>query len=414
MRAYILSAGEGTRMRPLTTLMPKPLLPVAGKPFMEHTIRVLKEVGITDITILLGWLQNRVIRYFGDGKKFGVNIDYLRQEERLGTAHAIGIAKSRFDEDFITLNGDVVLTEGMMMTLLDAYSNIPGNIMMLTKVDHPQDFGIVSLEGNVVTGIVEKPKDPTSNLANAGIYVFTPEIFEAIRNTPLSRRGEYEITDSLKLLMRDSKVYGCELNEDWVDIGMPWDMLTANEILMSKACNEMGEIHEIEGEVEPYATLKGYVKVGKGSLVKNGVYIEGPVIIGEGSTIGPNSFLRQNVVIGDGCHIGSNVEIKNSIIMNKTNVPHHNYVGDSIIGENCNLGAGTKVANLRLNNKNVEVFLKGKKIDTGRRKLGVIMGHGVKTGINSVIDVGTVIGDNAFIGPGSKVRGTVQPNSIIF
>ncbi len=411
MRAYILSAGEGTRMRPLTSLMPKPLLPVAGKPFMEHTIEVLKNAGITEITILLGWLQNRVIRHFGDGSAFGVKIDYLRQEERLGTAHAIGMAKGKFTEDFIALNGDVVLTSDMIGTLLDFYSDHQGTIVSLTKVDHPKDFGIVTLEGNVVKSIIEKPKDPLSDLANAGIYVFTPEILDAVKRTKLSRRGEYEITDSLRLLMKDQDVYGCEFKGKWVDIGMPWDMLTANELLMGMMTNREPVI---EGEVEPYATLKGYVHVGKGTIIKNGVYIEGPVVICQGAKIGPNSYLRQNVVIGKGCYIGSNVEIKNSIIMDNSNIPHHNYVGDSIIGENCNLGAGTKVANLRLNNKNVEVFLKGRKIDTGRRKLGVIMGHGVKTGINSVIDVGTVIGENAFVGPGARIRGTVQPNSMIF
>ena len=378
---------------------------------MQHTIEVLKRAGITEITILLGWLQNRVIRYFGDGSAFGVKIDYLRQEERLGTAHAIGMAKGKFEEDFLTLNGDVVLTDEMMKTLLDFHGEHPGNIMTLTNVDHPEDFGIVTLDGDTVVDLEEKPNDPKSHLANAGIYIFTPEIFDAIKRTKRSRRGEYEITDSLEILMKGKSVFGCELSGKWVDIGMPWDMLTANELLMGmkKDCEQ-----DIEGEVEPLATLKGYVKVGKGSVVKNGVYIEGPVVIGEDATVGPNCYLRQNVVIGNGCHIGSNVEIKNSIIMDKSNVPHHNYVGDSIIGENCNLGAGTKVANLRLNNQNVEVYLKGRKIDTGRRKLGVIMGHGVKTGINSVIDVGTVIGENAFVGPGTKIRGTVLPNSMIF
>ena len=410
MRAYILSAGEGTRMRPLTTLMPKPLLPVAGKPFMEHTIEVLKRAGITDITILLGWLQNRVIRYFGDGSKYGVKISYLRQEERLGTAHAIGQAAKHFDEDFLTLNGDVVLTDEMLKTLLEFYSKNPGNIISLTEVEHPEDFGIITLQGNLVVGIEEKPREPKSRLANAGIYIFTPKIFDAIRRTPISRREEYEITDSLRLLMQEGEVYGCPLPGKWVDIGMPWDMLTANELLMGMMKDAE---QEIEGEVEPLATLKGYVKVGKGSVVRNGVYIEGPVIIGENSKIGPNCYIRAHTVIGNNCHIGSNVELKNTIVMDGSNVPHHNYVGDSIIGENCNLGAGTKVANLRLNNQNVEVFLKGRKMDTGRRKLGVIMGHNVKTGINSVIDVGTVIGENAFIGPGARIRGTVQPNSKI-
>lgn len=398
-------------MRPLTTMMPKPLLPVAGKPFMEHTIKVLRDAGITDVTILLGWLQNRVIRYFGDGSKFGVNIDYLRQEERLGTAHAIGMGKKKFNEDFLTLNGDVVLTEGMLKTIMDMYEKTPGNIVALTRVDQPEHFGIVTMQENCITDIVEKPREPISHLANAGIYVFTTEIFHAIENTPLSRRGEYEITDSLKILLQDHDVYGCELSGTWVEIGMPWDMLSANELLMGMMKDNDPEI---QGEVESNATIKGFVRVGKGSVVKNGAYIEGPVIICENARIGPNCYLRNNVVIGNGCHIGSNVEIKNSIIMDNSKIPHHNYVGDSIIGENCNLGAGTKIANLRLNDQNVEVFLKGRKIDTGRRKLGVIMGHGVKTGINSVIDVGTVIGENAFIGPGTKIRGTVQPNSMIF
>jgi UDP-N-acetylglucosamine diphosphorylase / glucose-1-phosphate thymidylyltransferase / UDP-N-acetylgalactosamine diphosphorylase / glucosamine-1-phosphate N-acetyltransferase / galactosamine-1-phosphate N-acetyltransferase len=398
-------------MRPLTTLMPKPLLPVAGKPFMEHTIEVLRNAGITEITILLGWLQNRVIRHFGDGSTFGVSIEYLRQEERLGTAHAIGMAAGTFTDYFLTLNGDVVITDVMLKTLLDFHKDNPGNVISLTRVDQPENFGIVTLKGTKVTEIVEKPQQPVSRLANAGIYLFTPEIFDAIKRTPLSKRGEYEITDSLGFLIEEEKVSGCELPGRWVDIGMPWDLLTANELLMGMKKDEKPEI---EGEVEPLATLKGYVKVGKGSLIKNGVYIEGPAVIGEGATIGPNCFLRQNVIIGDGCHIGSNVEIKNSIIMNNSNVPHHNYVGDSIIGENCNLGAGTKVANLRLNGQNVEVYLKGRKMDTGRRKLGVIMGHGVKTGINSVIDVGTVIGENAFVGPGTRIRGTVRPNSMIF
>ena len=398
-------------MQPLTALIPKPLLPVAGKPFMEHTIEILANAGIREITILLGWRWDRIKHHFGDGNRFGVKIDYLRQEERLGTAHAIGMARDTFHEDFLTLNGDVVVTDTMLASILDFHTTHPGTMIALTRVDNPERFGIVTLDGTRVTDIVEKPADPVSNLANAGIYMFTPEIFEAIERTALSRRGEYEITDSLRPMITRGEVNGCTLAGPWVDIGMPWDLLTANELLMG-----MKKDHppEILGTVEPMATLKGHVKVGEGTLVKNGVYIEGPVVIGENATIGPNCYLRQNVVIGNGCHIGSNVEIKNSIIMDRSNVPHHNYVGDSIIGENCNLGAGTKVANLRLNNQNVEIFLKGRKMDTGRRKLGVIMGHGVKTGINSVIDVGTVIGENAFVGPGARVRGTVRPNSMIF
>jgi bifunctional UDP-N-acetylglucosamine pyrophosphorylase/glucosamine-1-phosphate N-acetyltransferase len=132
-------------------------------------------------------------------------------------------------------------------------------------------------------------------------------------------------------------------------------------------------------------------------------------VIGDNCVIGPNCYIRPHTAIGDNCHVGSAVEIKNSIVMRNSNVPHHNYVGDSIIGEECNLGAGTKVANLRLDKKNISVA----NTDTGRRKLGAIMGDGVETGINASLNVGTMIGDHTFIGPGVVVNGVVLPNSRI-
>jgi bifunctional UDP-N-acetylglucosamine pyrophosphorylase/glucosamine-1-phosphate N-acetyltransferase len=160
--------------------------------------------------------------------------------------------------------------------------------------------------------------------------------------------------------------------------------------------------------------LIGNVKIGKGTIIKNGSYIVGPVVIGENSDIGPNCLIRPSTTIGNKCKVGNAVEIKNSILMDNSNVPHHNYVGDSIIGSNCNLGSGTKVANLRLDDKNIKAVVKGEIVDTGRRKLGVIMGDNVKTGINSTINMGTIIGENTFIGPGAIVKGTIAPNSVIY
>ena len=156
--------------------------------------------------------------------------------------------------------------------------------------------------------------------------------------------------------------------------------------------------------------LKGAVSIGKGTIVRSGTYIVGPVIIGSNCDIGPNCFIRASTAIGDNCHIGAAVEVKNSIIMSGSKVPHLNYVGDSVIGENCNLGAGTKVANLKLDKRNI--FIDGK--DTGRRKLGAIIGDNVQTGINSSINVGTLIGNNSFIGPGALAHGIISPGSKIF
>lgn len=408
MKALILAAGEGKRMRPLTANIPKPLLPVAGKPFLQHIIETLEALEIKDIHLLIGWKDLKIKEYFGDGKKFNVSVTYLHQKERLGTAHAVSMARSVMSSDFLCLNGDIVVTKSYIQGLLDFYNTHKGDIMTLAKVDTPERYGVVELEGERVKDIKEKPKTPKSNLINAGIYIFTPDVFAAIDNTQTSSRGEYEITDTLKILMRSNDVHGHVLDEPWVEIGRPWDLLYANETLMKNIKERT------EGDMEGHAEVRGAVQIGKGTVIRNGSYIIGPVIIGENCLIGPNSVIRPSTVIGNGCNIGNAVEVKNSVIMDFSNIPHQNYVGDSIIGQRCNLGAGTKVANLRLDERNIRVVLKGRRIDTGKRKLGVIMGDDVKTGINSSIDPGTIIGENTFIGPNALARGTIAPRSRIY
>jgi NDP-sugar pyrophosphorylase family protein len=152
------------------------------------------------------------------------------------------------------------------------------------------------------------------------------------------------------------------------------------------------------------------VVIGANTVVRSGTYIEGPVIIGAGCRIGPNCYIRPATSVGDNCHIGAAVEVKNAIIMKDTDFPHLNYVGDSVVGEGCNFGAGTKIANLRLDKENI--FVMG--IDTRRRKLGAVIGDRVETGINTSINVGTMIGNNTFIGPGVVASGIIAPDSKLF
>ena len=168
---------------------------------------------------------------------------------------------------------------------------------------------------------------------------------------------------------------------------------------------------KIDGDVEKNTTIKGKVVIGKNTTIMAGSYIEGPVAIGDNCKIGPNSYIRPFTSIGNNCHVGNACEIKNSIIMDNSNAPHQNYVGDSIIGCNCNLGAGTKIANLRLDKKNVYVVLNGKKLDTKRRKLGVVTGDNVQMGINSMANIGTIIGNDVFIGPGAMAKGEIKPHT---
>ena len=407
MKAWILAAGEGTRMRPLTANIPKPLLPVAGKPFLRHVVEALRDGGIADLSILIGWQAKRVRETFGHGETMGVKIDYAEQQERLGTAHAIGLARTHMDGPFLALNGDIVLTAKTVKGLLAWHRETGGPVMAVAEAPNPSQFGVVETKDGKVVGIEEKPKHPKSNLINAGLYVFDPDVFRLIEKTPKSPRGEYEITDTLRLLFRERDVHAYTMEDEWIDVGRPWDLLKANEILL----RDLKE--EIHGEVDKGAKLHGPVVVGKGTRVHAGADIRGPTVIGEDSEIGPNCLIRPSTSIGSKCKVGNACEVKNSIIMDGTHVPHLNYVGDSILGERCNLGAGTKVANLRLDERNVVVSVRGKEVDTGLRKLGCIMGDDVKTGINASIDVGTIIGEGTFLGMGAVVRGTIAPRSRI-
>jgi bifunctional UDP-N-acetylglucosamine pyrophosphorylase/glucosamine-1-phosphate N-acetyltransferase len=261
----------------------------------------------------------------------------------------------------------------------------------------------VEVRDGRVARIWEKVDRPPTQLVNAGIYLLTPEIFPAIAATHKSSRGEYELTDSLQLLLDGGIPLFYEMIASWINISYPWDLLRANEEMLIKM-----EPY-IQGEIEDHVVLRGSVSVGKGTVIRSGSYIIGPVVIGDDCEIGPNCYIRPATAIGDRCHIGAAVEVKNSIVMSNTNIPHHNYIGDSIIGENCNFGAGTKVANLRLDKETIKVGDR----DTGRRKLGAIVGDRVQTGINSCLNVGCSVGNDSFIGPGVVARGVIKPKTKI-
>lgn len=398
LKAIILSAGEGSRMRPLTLTKPKTMLPVAGKPIIQYNIESLRDNGITDILLIVRYKEEIVRNYFGDGSDFGVNISYKTQNDFLGTANAISYGEDFIDDSIIVLNGDIILDDEIIHEIIKKYNYLsPDTLMLLTEVEDPSAFGVVEIENGNIKNIVEKPKreEAPSNLVNAGIYIFNKDIFDKIRETEISERGEYEITDSVSLQIEDNKtVIGHKTSKDWIDVGRPWELIEVNEELIGKLKTE------IKGTVEAGAVIHGEVFLDEGSVIKAGVYIEGNVYIGKNCDIGPNSYIRGNTYFGDNVHVGNAVEIKNSIIMENTNVSHLSYVGDSVIGSNCNIAAGTNIANLRFDNATIKTKIKNQKIDSGRRKLGAIIGDSVKTGINSSFSPGVKVGHNSTIGSG--------------
>ena len=400
MKCVIIAAGEGNRMHPLTYTRPKVMLPIAGKPLLEWNLLNARAAGLKEFIFVVSYKSEMVREYFGDGKPWNVKISYVNQGKAMGTAHAIGTVEP-FVNECIVLCGDTIFGTNDITHITQK-----GTKMGLVKIDNPTEYGIVELSGKHVMKIYEKMEHPSSNIINAGIYHFNKDIFNSIRKTEKSSRGEFEITDSINMLVSKKRIEGVFLKE-WRDVVYPWHLLDANEELLKKLKTK------IEGTVEKNVTVKGNIVVGKGTVIRSGTYIEGPVVIGNDSKIGPNCYLRPFTTIGNNCHVGNACEVKNSLLMDYSNVPHLNYVGDSIIGQHCNLGAGTTVANLRFDKNNIIVILNGKKIDSKRRKLGMVMGDNVQTGINSVINVGTMIGNNVFIGPGAVVKGEIAPKTMI-
>lgn len=389
MQAIVLAAGEGTRMRPLSASCPKPMLPVAEEPLVAHTARAAVEAGAEELVLVVGYEADTVREYFG-AEYAGIPVKYSVQEEQRGTADAVRAAREHIDGPFAVLNGDNLYDTAAVKQLL---SNGPG--VGTYRVDDPSNYGVISTDGDRATGIVEKPDDPPTDLANTGAYVFPEEARDWL-DVGESERGEFEITDVVERVIEEYNVTAVEV-ERWLDVGRPWELLEANEW-------KIGELErDIRGDVSDGATITGDVVVEEGATVKSGVVIEGPALIRSDATIGPNAYIRGATLVDDGAKVGHSVEVKNSVLSPGATVGHLSYVGDSVLGRDVNFGAGTNVANLRHDGKSVKHTVKGDRVSTGRRKFGVVVGDNVKTGINTSLYPGVTLSEGAVTLPNEEV-----------
>lgn len=398
MDCVVLAAGEGKRMRPLTTRRPKVMLPLANRPMLEHLVTATRDAGVTNFVFVVGYGEREIRNYFGDGSSWDITIRYVRQSHQKGTADAVAAAKGLVSGMFLLLNGDMILKSPDIKGLI---SKKPP-CMAIYHSDHPEDYGVVLVEGDVVIELEEKSVHSGGKMINAGAYLLGPEIFDAASAVALSSRGELELTEALLLDIKARRLTAHSLSS-WMDVGHPWDLLDANETLLFESAPFQ------KGTVESGVSIKGPVTIGEGSVVLAGTCIEGPCAIGRDCRIGPHAYIRGATSIGDRCHIGHCTEVKNSIVMADSKIPHFNYLGDSIVGTGCNFGAGTKVANLRHDHDTIKVCGR----DSRRKKFGAIIGDNVQFGINCSVNVGTVIGSDVLIAPHSLVEGCIMEHSRI-
>ena len=334
MKGIILHGGHGTRLRPLTHTGPKQLLPIANKPMSEYCLEAIKDSKIRDIAIIIGGVGNEKVKeYYGNGEKFGVKITYIEQDEPRGIAHAIKLCKNFIhNEKFLVFLGDNIIKKSMREYVNDFEKEDVDASLLLCEVSNPTQFGIAELnDDKSIKKIMEKPKNPPSNLAVTGIYFLTPKIFEIISRLKPSQRNELEITDALQMLLSEkNKIKYYMITDYWKDTGTPEDIIFANsEILKNMKPFFLGK-------KDDQTEISGNIMIGKNTHISKGARIIEPVIIGENCII--EAKIGPNVSIGNNC-ILKKCKIENSIIMNNCKIETDSKIEKSIIASNSEIQA---------------------------------------------------------------------------
>ena len=326
MKALVLSGGSGSRLRPITHTSAKQLVPVANKPVLFYGLEAIQDAGITDVGIVVGETEPAIRDAVGDGAAFGLNVAYLRQEAPRGLAHAVLIARDFLgDDDFVMYLGDNFIVGGIAGLVDEFRSGRPDAQIMLTSVPDPRQFGVAELDtAGEVIGLEEKPREPKSDLALVGVYIFTPAVHEAVAELKPSWRGELEITEAIQWLIdHGRKVRSTTITGYWKDTGNVADMLEVNRMVLEglePACS---------GEVDAETELIGRVAIGSGAQI-SGCRIVGPVVIGagtrvSGSYIGPFTSVERDCVIADS-------EIEYSIVLRGASIKGVRRIEASLIG----------------------------------------------------------------------------------
>lgn len=321
-QAVILAAGEGQRLRPLTVLKPKVMIPIADKPILQYVVEALAANGVRHIIMVVGYRKEQVQDYFGSGEKLGVEIDYIVQKQQLGTAHALMHAKDAVADRFLVLPGDNIIKSDTIAPLVEAKPSI----ILVKKQENVSKYGVVTARKGTVEEIVEKPQEATSNLVNTGIYSLDRGMFEFVEE-------EVELPMVLNsMIARGYEIAAQETDGIWLDAVYPWDILRLNDIALGAVSLSTA------GTVEKGVTMKGAVSIGKGTVIRAGSYLVGPLIIGENAEIGPHACIFPATSIGDQVTISPFSQIRNSAIGNGVHIGPGSILEDSIVDRGSVLG----------------------------------------------------------------------------
>lgn len=389
-QAVILAAGEGQRLRPFTVNRPKTMITIADKPILQFAIESLAQNGIRDIILVVGYRKEQVYDYIGSGEQFGVKISYVTQAQQLGTAHALSLARDTVGGEFLVLPGDNLIEA---QTIAD-FSGVQPDAVLVKRVNNPERYGVVNIDGGEVKGIVEKPKEAGSNLVNTGIYAFNKDVFKYIDNV-------LDIPDVLNNMITEGcSIKAVETDSTWLDVIYPWDIISLNGAILQNIDTGLG------GTIEDGVTLQGKVVVGEGTVVHAGSCIYGPAVIGRGCDIGPHACIMPSTSIGDNVVISSFTQVKNSVIGDDVNLGPGCFISDSIIDKGCVIkGRFTALggpSEVRVNNESPAI------------NVGVIMGEDCRVESNVTAQPGAIVGNYCQIQLMKLISGHLPDRSLVY
>jgi len=401
MQAVILAAGQSSRFWPLNK-QHKSLLKIMGRPLIWHTIEGLKEAGITDIIVVQGPKKDteEELKNFD----LGINIKYIIQSEAKGMGNAVAQTRDFISGPFFVLHAHKINAGDFIKPMIEKFKESKTELIFLgVKTEQPWLYGMLKLEEDKVTGLIEKPKKgkEPSNIKAIGIYLLPQRFFEYYQKVS---KHQYDFESALDLYAKENEARVMIVEEEPFSFKYPWQLFKIAKNLMSKYLKP--EIDKT-AKISKNAVIKGNVYIGKNTKVFEGAVIKGPCYIGDNCMIGNNSLVREYTNLENNVLIGALAEITRSIFQEDVHT-HSGYFGDSIFGRNCRLGASTVTANVRIDRGEIKPVVRGEEIETGLDSLGVIMGENAKTGINCSLMPGVLIGSNCLIWPGSVVLKNIE------
>jgi len=374
MKAVILAAGEGKRLRPFTETMPKVMLPVANKPILEYVVDALTNSGIHEIIIVVGYKKEVIMEHFKDYED--TKIKYVTQDKQLGTAHALLQAKKQIKtrESFLVLSGDNIIDQKSISKLIKDKSEYS---ILIKEHPHPSKYGVVFVEKNILREIVEKPKEEVGKFISTGIYKLPCSIFDKVER--LASQGVYALSFVIQSIVEQGKKINTVTADLWMDIVYPWDFLDVNAAMLHDTSASKG------GIIEKGVTMKGDVSVGKDTTIYSGCYIVGPVVIGEGCEIGPNACIFPSTTIGNNSVVHPFSQIRNSVIMEDVHVGSNSFINHSVIGKGSILRNNFSSISGKTT---VELEDEFKKLEN----IGTMIGEDCTIGSHVVVEPGIIIG----------------------